>query len=401
MAQIAKEQQLQQPVGTNPDGTPFTLNDLFVQSGLYSTKGAQNQAIKDELIRTNPIAAAYLQAEDAAYRAANPLPKGEASVYAGWTQNQKDAWDAFNNLRSSADYKRYDELVAAETAAGPFGSPAEKAWYAANATELNRLKGVIAQAEQDIVNRTGVNPKQVANEMQTALGKPATYADTTLTKPPSTGTGTSGTSSQKGGSSYKTPYTSKTSSYRPYTTSKSGSSARGGGSGSTGSSAASTAGNDFFDFYRTLTDKADKAAVLNALDKAGVNPIGQKGVTAETFTQALSVAKKALADHQLFGSTTGAKSTTAPTSTTSTNTPTSSNRVGMTKAEALAAMDAIEAAYRARTGGGGLPTAPTKPTPLAQTGGTGLPTIGTTPKAPAGYYYNKTTGALTKSKFAA
>lgn len=112
--------------------------------------------------------------------------------------------------------------------------------------------------------------------------------------------------------------------------------------------------------------------MLDALDKAGINPIGQKNVDADTYRKALDVAKRALTERQLFGRET--RSTLPGASST--------NRQGMTKAEALAAIDAIERA------GGGAPAR------------SNLPGASSTPKAPAGYYYDRS-GRLQKSKYAA
>jgi len=217
------------------------------------------------------------------------ITKLPASVAAtgGWTQNQKDAFDAFNDLRNSADYRAWNAINAAERAAGPFGSAEQRAWYNANRGELARLQTIVHNAEQSIQDRYGVNPKAIANQYDQAMGRTPTYPTTDLTKLPST----SPTSSGGGGYTY-TPRSSGGG--RGYTTSRSG------GGTSQATAATRAAANDFYGFYNTLTNRGEKAAVLRAFDRAGVSPLG-RGISAETYRQALAVGKNALADYQLFG----------------------------------------------------------------------------------------------------
>ncbi len=175
------------------------------------------------------------------------------------------------------------------------------------------------------------------------------------------GRGTSNPSS----SSRVTPNQANTT--RSTRTSSSGSGSRSTGSGggtASGSNTSTQAGNDFFAFYRTLTDSRDKAAVLAALDKAGINPIGQRGVTAAQFRQALDVAKRALIEERLFGAGSGQQAAGG----TQHSAPSTQHSLGMSKAEALAAMDAIERAA-------GLPGGSNRPAsaPPPAYRGAGLP----------------------------
>jgi hypothetical protein len=359
LARIAQEQDLQQSVGTNPDGTPFTLGDLLKQSGLYDAKGAQNAAIKAELSRTNPIAAAYLAKEDAAYRAANPT--AQSGFRATLAPNEADAFDAFNDLRGSADYKRLSQLESEQAAAGPYKSAGEAAWYKANGTELNRLKAIRDAAEQSIVDRFGVNPKELANKAAVAAGKSPTYTSTAIGSS-ATPTATSGTST---GSKTSAPTSSgnRTTSTRTSQTSGSAGS-RTGSSGSrtsTGGGSSQQAGDNFYAFEKSITDKGEKAAL---------------------FKRALDVATRAVIEERLFGRASQQRTTgSAPQ--------------GMTRAQAEAAISAIER-------GGGLPGgsnvkgAISAINPPQAT--SGLP--GGSNKAPAGFFYGRD-GKLRKSQFAA
>jgi hypothetical protein len=364
LAQIEKTQDLQQTVRLNPDGTPFTLGDLLKQSGLYDAKGAANKAIKDELIRTEPIAAAYLAKEDAAYRASNPT--AQSGFRTTLAPNEQSAYDAFNDLRGSADYKRLSQLESEQAAAGPYKSAGEAAWYKANGAELNRLKAIRDAAEQSIVDRYGVNPKELANKAAVAAGKSPTYTSTAIGSS-ATPTATSGTSSQ--------PYTTRNNRTSSYGTSggtrstSSGSRASGAG----GSSAA--AGNDFYDFYKGVTDKGEKAAILRAFDAAGVDPFA-KGTTADEYRKALDVARRALIEDKLFGRASQQRTT-------------GSTPQGMTRAQAEAAISAVER-------GSGLPGRATA-TPTTSSTRTNLPGSSS---VPAGYFRGRD-GKLHKSTIAA
>jgi hypothetical protein len=370
LARIAQEQDLQQSVGTNPDGTPFTLGDLLKQSGLYDAKGAQNAAIKAELSRTNPIAAAYLAKEDAAYRASNPSP--QSGFRATLAPNEQDAYDAFNDLRGSADYKRLSQLESEQAAAGPYKSAGEAAWYKANGTELNRLKAIRDAAEQSIVDRFGVNPKELANKAAVAAGKSPTYTSTAIGSS-ATPTATSGTSNR----STSLPRGNTGASGRSASSSGGGrSGGTSGASSSTGSGNTRQAGDAFYAFEQSITDKGEKAALFRALDAAGVNPIGQKGVDAQTFKRALDVATRAVIEERLFGRASQQRTT-------------DSTPQGMTRAQAEAAISAVER-------GSSLPGRATA-TPTTSSARTNLPGSSS---VPAGFFRGRD-GKLHKSTIAA
>jgi hypothetical protein len=424
----AKGYMLDMPIGAGG----FTAKDLLNQPGNYYNTLDKITAAKAQYGANSPQVRA-LEGELAKIRAADvaqspgalgpyfdTLKQDSLAKYGDQTfrgtlkPNEQNAYDAFNDLRGSADYRRYEQLVSDEYAAGPFGSAGEKAWYNANKDELNRLKGIVTGAEQSIVDRYGVNPKELANRAAVAAGRAPTYTNTDI----STSTATSGTSNPNSNAGNKT--SAPTSQNRPATSSRAPSygtaSGRGSGSsprGNTGTSARSAsssgsrtatgsgsqqAGNSFFDFYRTITDKGEKAAVLNALDRAGVNPIGQKGVGAQTFTRALAVAQDALTAKRAANLVdAGRRAYSTPSSGTQTQ-----GARALSLAELSALMERTTGIGPAQADrgmlGGGLPGGSNRlaPSPIKSN----LPGVAAQPKAPAGYYYDHS-GRLQKSKFAA
>jgi len=361
LAEIAYQQYAQLPAGTNPNGTPFYASDLLGQAGNYyktldaitAAKNAGDKPLEarliGELARIQAadiaqvpglapfFAAGNAKAEAARIAAEAKTPYG--MTYNGWTQPQKDAFDAFNNLRASPDYRRYQELETQSANAG-YNTPEEKAWYAANKDEFNRLKGVVAAAEASIQTRFGANPKELANQIALAEGKPAPYKDTKLTQPPGSTTATTGTG---GGAS----------TYRNYPSRSSGSS-RGTSTRSSGTSSGAD-GNAFFDFYRSLTDKGEKAAVLRAFDNAGISPL-DKGASAATYRQALAIGQRARLDYQGFGSSTARGGYQTAQGGSGFQLP----RGAMTEAQSLAIINRV--AQDLGIGGGGLPRAPQQTT---------------------------------------
>lgn len=278
---------------------PGNVIDLERQYAQAKAAGASKEALKAIGDRINdaqtkdiaqfPGTKAYFDMQDAA----RGYVKGEPSPYAGWTQNQKDAHDAFTNLVASVDYQRLKALEDQQAASGPYKSAGELAWYKANRVELTNLQNIRNAAEQSIVDRFGVNPKDLANQVAIAAGRAAPYADTTI-KGQTTQTGPGGSSST--GGSPRSPRTSS-GSYG------SGSSGKSSGSGNT-STSANQAGTQFFDLYRSLTTQ-EKAIVHEALRASGANVIGQKGTTAAQFERALTVAQDALAKKTTAAGATG------------------------------------------------------------------------------------------------
>lgn len=244
-----------------------------VQAGeqlIYDRTGQNPKAIANE--RTNLIGGEH------PYK--DTTIKGE--FYDKLDVNGRRAADAMSELKNSPDYYRRQQLEADSAAAGPFGSPGEKAWYQQHGAELVALNNKVTAAERAILGQTGVNVKQLANQEALAAGRSPVYTDTSIKATDSvfhpSGGGSGGSSSTRSGSS---------SSARS-TTSR----------GSGGGSPASQAGNDFFAYEKSITNKSERQALFSALDHAGVNPVGQKGVSAAEFTRALDIAKAAVETHR-------------------------------------------------------------------------------------------------------
>jgi hypothetical protein len=149
-----------------------------------------------------------------------------------------------------------------------------------------------------------------------------------------------------------------------------------GASSSTGSGNTRQAGDAFYAFEQSITDKGEKAALFRALDAAGVNPIGQKGVDAQTFKRALDVATRAVIEERLFGRASQQRTT-------------DSTPQGMTRAQAEAAISAVER-------GSSLPGRATA-TPTTSSARTNLPGSSS---VPAGFFRGRD-GKLHKSTIAA
>lgn len=387
----AKGYMLDMPIGAGG----FTAKDLLNQPGnyydtltkidaakqRYGANSPQVRALEGELSKIRALDVAQSPGSLGPYfdtlHKESVAKYGDTSFRGTLRPNEQNAYDAFNDLRGSADYRRYSELKAAEANAYAGSKQEGAAWYKANVNELNRVTGIVAAAEQSIVDRFGVNPKELANRAAVAAGRGPTYTSTAI--------GTSGTNTASPSTSAANP------SYgAPTNRAPSGVGTRAGGSTNaargTSASGNAQAANDFYDFYRTITDRTEKAAVLRALDKAGINPIGQKNVDARTYERALTVAQTAL----------DAKRAT-PATTTARATGGGQPSVGMTRAQVEAAFAAIERAAGLPGGGG------TRTPPGAQPQGATAAPVSTFPGGggvPKGYYVDKS-GAVHKSKFPA
>jgi hypothetical protein len=362
-----------------------TLDKITAAKAQYGDNSPQVKALLGELGKIR--AADVAQAPGPLGQYFDTLRKDDLAKFGDQTfrgklnPQEQNAYDAFNDLRNSADYKRYTQLEAAQAAAGPFGSAGEKAWYAANKAELARAKGIVDAAEKSIVDRFGVNPKELANRAAVAAGRGPTYTNTAI------GSATSGAGSST------SPGPSSPASLPRGNTGTGGRSASSSGSrtatGSGNTQATRQAGNDFFDFYKGVTDRGDKAAVLRAFDKAGITPF-DKGTTAQEYRRALSVAQDALRTKRAADLIDAGRRTGGNTSTQN------------VRALSLAELSALMERTTGIGPGGGLPggsnaTAAIRAiTPPQAT--SGLP--GGSNKAPAGFFVGRD-GTLRKSRFAA
>jgi hypothetical protein len=403
-----KAYMLDMPIG----GGGFTGKDLLNQPGnyyntldkitqakaQYGDNSPQVKALQGELakIRATDVA----QAPGPLGQYFDALHKQDLATYGDQTfrgklnPTEKQAYDAFNDLKASRDYKARTALEqqAAEANKGkdaPKGSAEHNAYtdfYKKNGDELTRLNNIVNGAEQSIVDRFGVNPKELSNRAAVAAGYAPSYADTTIQGQKPVG----GVPSTPNTSSNNYPYVPR--SGNTYPQGNYGSSGRGGSSGGS-STSTRQAGNDFYNLYNGLTDKGEKAAVRQALDRVGVNPLGQKGVDTQTFTRALAVAESALRTKRAADLIDSGRRT-------------SSNQAsqGGSRALSLAELSALmqrttgigpAAADRGMLGGGSSAPAPARtfslPNPGSATGST---------KTPAGYFVGRD-GKLHKSTIAA
>jgi hypothetical protein len=201
---------------------------------------------------------------------------GDTSFRGTLKPNEQTAYDAFNDLKASADYKKRNDMAGSipNKDSDPQGY---KDWWKKNGEEYTRLETVIYGAEKSILDRTGVNPKELGNRAAQAAGYAPTYANTALTEPkpwnsPAPSTGNNATSA---GSGSKAPGSKSGSGY--------GGSGRGSGAG--GSSAGSQkAGDDFFTAYRELSP-TDKRLVRGDKDVAAVLTSGKH--TEQQYVRAL------------------------------------------------------------------------------------------------------------------
>jgi hypothetical protein len=410
-----KAYMLDMPIGTggftgkdllNQPGNYYnTLDKITAAKAQYGDNSPQVKALQGELakIRATDVA----QAPGPLGQYFDALHKQDLATYGDQTfrgklnPQEQNAYDAFNNLKASADYKARTALEqqAAEANKGkdaPKGSAEHNAYtdfYKRNGDELTRLNNIVNGAEQSIVDRFGVNPKELSNRAAVAAGYAPSYADTTIGGQKPIG----GVPSTSNNSNANTSNARSTSSNIRASGTSSRTSSRGGTSSSTGGTAAATrqAGNDFFDLYKSVTDKGEKAAVLRAFDKAGITPF-DKGTTAQEYRAALTVAQEALRTKRAADLIDAAGSRQRAAGST---------QQGGTRALSLAELSQLmerttgigpAAADRGMLGGGysassATPRTFSLPNPGSATGST---------KAPAGYYYDKS-GRLQKSKFAA
>jgi hypothetical protein len=284
-AQDAGDKDLAQRLFDAADQMKHQSPEVTDYFNALATAGQRDDKKRLDLRRDDALLANPATAQETGFAPRNQdSVKDDRLYFDQWNQKQRDAYDAFNDLRASKDYKARTALENAipDKATDPKGY---SAWFKEHGEELYRLNLTVYQAEQAILSKTGDNPKQIANEMAQAKGYAPTYADTTIKAPtpfveyPTTATSTKPSSGARG-----TSGTTRASS-RSYSPPR--------GSGAGGSAAgAKTAGDDFFTAYRDLTP-TEKQLVRKDKEVAAVLVSGVKH-TEQQYTAALERLKSTI-----------------------------------------------------------------------------------------------------------
>jgi hypothetical protein len=159
----------------------------------------------------------------------------------------------------------------------------------------------LSLAINDVIGRIGAQHPEVRAYLDTLKNGGVTSPASTTAPSPSTSSQSANGDSSNTGRNTGSPaggqsYSPRSSSNRSGTGGGSGSASRQGSGSPASNTNTRQAGNDFFDFYKGITDRREKAAVLDALDRAGIgmDALTGKGVGAEQYRRALAVARDAL-----------------------------------------------------------------------------------------------------------
>jgi hypothetical protein len=196
--------------------------------------------------------------------------KRDRILYDQFSQQQRDAYTAFEDWKNSPDGQRYAELEQAQRAAGPYGSAAEKAWYKQNEQAIVAATNARNAAIREITTKTGANPIEAENVVGKAL-----YSDFNASNPNPKDLTVYGSGSGGG--------------YRTSSRSSRSSRARG---GNPEIAAAIQGRNDFYTFFDGLT-KQEQAALH---DVKGLDTALAKGarLSSQEWGDALKTAQGAI-----------------------------------------------------------------------------------------------------------